>query len=87
MEGWQIIEGSLEVIEQMEGWISPKLGVRFELGSEGLEIYKPDGEKFISPSETNAQWLLERQRAEQEFQRAERLAAKLRELNIDPDSI
>jgi hypothetical protein len=27
------------------------------------------------------------QRAEQEAQRAERLAAKLRELNIDPDSL
>ena len=115
LEGWQIIEGSLEVIEQMEGWISPRLGVRFELGLEGLEIYKPDGEKFLSPSETNAQRLLERQRAGQEFQRAgqefqraeqefqraeqeslkaqqavqrsELLAAKLRELNIDPDSI
>ncbi len=30
---------------------------------------------------------LEAQRAEQEAQRAERVAAKLRELNIDPDSI
>ncbi len=30
---------------------------------------------------------LEAQRAEQEAQRADRLAAKLRELNIDPDSI
>jgi len=71
LEGWQIIEGSLEAIEQMEGWISPRLGVRFELPEEGLEIYKPDGEKFLSPSETNAQRLLERRRAEQEFQRAE----------------
>ena len=29
----------------------------------------------------------ERQRAEQEQQRAERLAAKLRELGLDPDSV
>ena len=29
----------------------------------------------------------ERQRAEQEQQRAERLAAKLRELGLDPDSL
>ena len=85
----------------MEGWISPRLGVRFELPEEGLEIYRPDGEKFLSYSEINAERLLERRRAEQEFQRAEeasqraeqeaqkaeRLAAKLRELNIDPDSI
>ena len=101
LEGWQRIEGNLEVIEPMEGWISPRLGVRFELGSEGLEIYRPDGQKFLSYSELDEQRELERrraeeasqraeeasQRAEQEAQKAERLAAKLRELNIDPDSI
>ena len=108
LQGWQIIEGDLEVIEPMEGWISPRLGVRFELGSDGLEIYRPNGEKFLSYAELEAERLLDRQRlqqesqrAEQEFQRAEqesqraeqankiaeRLAAKLRELNIDPDSI
>ena len=108
LEGWQRIEGDLEVIEPMEGWISPRLGVRFELGSDGLEIYRPDGARFISYAELEAERLLDRQRLQQESQRAEqanqiaeqeseraeqadrraeRLAAKLRELNIDPDSI
>ena len=115
LQGWQRIEGNLEVIEPMEGWISPRLGVRFELGSEGLEIYRPDGQKFLSYSELDEQRELNRRRAEQEFQRAEgqfqraeeasqraeeasqraeqeaqkaeRFTAKLRELNIDPDSI
>ena len=27
LSGWQKIEGTLEVIEPMEGWISPRLGV------------------------------------------------------------
>ena len=120
--GWQRIEDILEVIEPMEGWISPRLGVRFELGEDGLEIYRPDGEKFISYAELEAERLLDRQRLQQESQRAEqesqraeqesqraeqesqraeqadqraeqanqiaqRLAAKLRELNIDPDSL
>jgi Putative restriction endonuclease len=94
LEGWQRIEVILEVIEPMEGWISPRLGVRFELGEDGLEIYRPDGEKFLSYGELEEQRLLDRQRlqqesqrAEQADQRAERLVAKLRELNIDPDSI
>jgi len=108
MEGWQRIEGNLEVIEPMEGWISPRLGVRFELGEDGLEIYRPNGEKFLSYAELEEERLLDRQRLQQESQRAEqadqraqqadqraqqadqraqRLAAKLRELNIDPDSI
>ena len=96
--------------------------MRFELGEDGLEIYRPDGEKFISYAELEAERLLDRQRLQQESQRAEqesqraeqesqraeqesqraeqadqraeqanqiaqRLATKLRELNIDPDSI
>jgi Uma2 family endonuclease len=87
LSGWQRIEGTLEVVEPMEGWISPRLGVRFELGEAGLEIYRPNGQKFISYGELEEQRELDRQRAQQESQRAERLAAKLRELNIDPDSI
>ena len=101
LEGWQRIEGNLEVIEPMEGWISPRLGVRFELGEDGLEIYRPNGEKFLSYAELEEDRLLDRQRLQQESQRAQqadqraqqadqraqRLAAKLRELNIDPDSI
>ncbi|TAH21566.1 MAG: Uma2 family endonuclease [Oscillatoriales cyanobacterium] len=92
--GWQRIDRVLEVIDPMEGWISPRLGVRFELGEDGLEIYRPDGEKFISYAELEADRALGRQRLQQESQRAEqaeqrseRLAAKLRELNIDPDSV
>ena len=80
LSGWQRIEGTLEVIEPMEGWVSPRLGVRFELSEAGLEIYRPNGQKFISYAELEEQGELDRQRAE-------RLAAKLRELNIDPDRI
>lgn len=80
LSGWQRIEGFLEVIETMPGWVSPRLGVRFELGEEGLEIYRPDGQKFLSYLELEEQKLLAQQRAE-------KLAAKLRELNIDPDSL
>ncbi len=87
LSGWQRIEGILEVIEPMEGWVSPRLGVRFELSEAGLEIYRPNGQKFISYGELEEQGELDRQRAQQESQRAERLAAKLRELNIDPDRI
>jgi Uma2 family endonuclease len=80
LNGWQRIEGLLEVIEPMSGWVSPRLGVRFELTESGLELYRPDGQKFLSYLE------LEEQRTVA-TQRAERLAAKLRELNIDPDSL
>jgi Uma2 family endonuclease len=85
--GWQRIEGLLEVIEPMSGWKSPRLGVRFELTDDGLELYRPDGQKFLSYLELEQQREFADQRAGLADQRAERLAAKLRELNIDPDSI
>ena len=72
LSGWQRIEGTLEVIEPMEGWSSPRLGVRFELGEAGLEIYRPNGQKFISYAELEEQGELDRERAQQESQRAER---------------
>jgi Uma2 family endonuclease len=94
LNGWQRLEGLLEVIEPMPGWVSPRLGVRFELGDEGLVLYRPDGQPFLSYLELEEQREFaeqraqrEAERAEREAQRAERLAAKLRELNIDPDSL
>jgi Uma2 family endonuclease len=119
-------------IENMQGWTSPLLKIRFEPGQDDLYIYRPDGEKFLSPLETDrlrrsAQSEAEaerrkaisarteaeserrkavlaeleaaserqkaaserqkaasaEQKAEAEYLRAERLAAKLRELGIE----
>lgn len=85
--GWLGHDGDLEPIEEMEGWISPRLDVSFHLTPEGeLELYYPDGRHFESAVEANLRAEAEHQRAEAEHQRAERLAAKLRELGIDPDA-
>lgn len=85
--GWRRTEGLLDVIDPINGWVSPRLEVRFELTETGLELYRPDNQPFLSYLELAERAERETQRAEQEAQRAERLAAKLRELNIDPDSI
>ena len=77
----------LREIEPIAGWVSPRLGVRFELSSEGLELYRPDGQKFATYVELDRQRELAMARADQEAQRAERLAAKLQELGIDPDML
>jgi Uma2 family endonuclease len=41
----------LEVIEEMNGWVSPRLGIRFELKPDTLEIFSPSGERFLTPVE------------------------------------
>ena len=84
LSGWQRQGDIFEEIELMEGWISPRLGVRFELERGALQLYRPDGERFATYVELIEQHEQERQRAEQERQRAERLAARLRALGIDP---
>jgi Uma2 family endonuclease len=61
----------LEKIEQINGWVSPLLGIRFELKEDTLEIYRPDGQKFLTPVELDRLREAERQRAEQEHERAE----------------
>jgi hypothetical protein len=71
LSGWQRQGETLEEIASMEGWISPRLGVRFELDSGTLQVYQPDGERFATYVELMQQREQERQRAEQEHQRAE----------------
>lgn len=82
LTGWLRAEnGPLQIIENMNGWVSPRLGIRFEVNpSEDMIIYRPDGRRFPTIVE------LDNQREEAE-QRAERLAARLRELGVDPDAL
>jgi Uma2 family endonuclease len=61
----------LEVIEEMNGWVSPRLGIRFELKPDTLEIFSPSGQRFLTPVELDQVRQQERQRADQERQRAD----------------
>lgn len=79
LSGWIRTAGQLQPIPDMHGWISPRLGVRFELVDGQLRLYGPDGKRLLTYVE-----LLEQREKEQ--QRAERLAAQLRALGVEPDA-
>ncbi len=84
LDGWIRREGRLVPIEQLQGWVSPRLGIRFNLDEEGkLVLTRPDGQRFLSPEEMEAQREEALRLAEQERQRAERLAARLRDLGME----
>ncbi|MDZ8109558.1 MAG: Uma2 family endonuclease [Nostoc sp. DedQUE12a] len=94
LTGWQRRNSRLEVIDQMAGWVSPRLGVRFELSEEELEIYRPDGDRFLTHLELDQQLQQEKERAEQQRQRAEQaeaqleaLQALLKERGINPEQL
>jgi len=72
LKGWQRQREVLQPIQTMLGWVSPRLGIRFEVEGGELEVYRPDGERFASFVEIIQQRQLERQRAEGERQRAQR---------------
>ncbi len=71
LAGYVIQGNKLEKIPEINGWISPRLGIRFELKEDTLEIFTPSGEKFLTPLELSQERKIEQQRAELERQRAE----------------
>lgn len=79
LEGWLRHGDRLKEIPQMAGWVSPRLKIRFELTATELHIYGPDGRRFATYVELAAQ-------RDQERQRAERLAAQLRALGVEPQT-
>ena len=84
LEGWLRTEGYLENIDSLENWVSPRSGVRFNLSGEELQIFRPDGDRFLSYTEIAQQAEQSKQQAEQskleaehEKQRAEQLEGEL----------
>jgi len=94
LSGWLRREGFLDVIDSMVDWVSPQLQIRFDLSAEELQIFRPDGQRFLSYVEIAQRVEEERQRAEEERQRADaaenkasRYAERLREMGIDPEQV
>jgi Uma2 family endonuclease len=55
LKGWQKQQNQLIEITTMNGWISPRLGIRFNLGTTDLEISYPNGQKFLTTVERDRQ--------------------------------
>ncbi|MEB3179020.1 MAG: Uma2 family endonuclease [Nostocaceae cyanobacterium] len=94
LSGWLRSGDELAEIPEMVGWVSPRLGIRFELSGEDLVIYRPDGQQFLTYVELDQQRQQAEARAAQERQRAEQaeaqlqaLRALLQERGINPDEL
>jgi len=68
LEIWLRQDGQLRPVSHLKGWTSPRLGIRFAVTRETLEIYDPHGQPFLSSVELA-------QRMRQESIRAERQQA------------
>jgi Uma2 family endonuclease len=48
LRGWLRSGEALEPIPAMDGWVSPRLGIRFDLSGDELRILGPDGRPFAT---------------------------------------
>ena len=101
LEIYQRQQERLKRVLHLNGWISPRLGIRFGLTPDAFQIYHPDGQPFLSSVELArlkkaaearaeqeaARAEREAQRAAEERLRAERLAERLRALGFDPNRL
>jgi len=79
LKGWLKQGKKLIPLGKTEGWVSPRLGCRFETVKGSLELYRPDGQRMETYVETSKRAEKEAQRAEQESQRAEQEAKARRD--------
>jgi Uma2 family endonuclease len=98
---WERREEGLEAVEEVNGWVSPRMGIEFQVSETELQIFMPDGTPFMSFVElaqlreqaearaTDAEVRAQNAEAllEQERSRAQALAAQLRAMGIDPNQL
>ncbi|MBF0449608.1 MAG: Uma2 family endonuclease [Candidatus Magnetomorum sp.] len=64
MKGWIRSKNQLNEIPHINGWISPRLQIRFDISQQDLVIYYPDGQKFLSFLELDDERKKEKLRAD-----------------------
>lgn len=77
----------LEHIVDMSSWVSPLLNIRFDMSGDDLILHFPDGSPFLTYEAVLEKAEAAEQKVEAAEQKAAKLAAKLKELGIDPEQI
>lgn len=83
-EGWIRKSGKLEEIETLDGWISPRLGIRFDLSYDLLAIIGRDGRPFERPDELAEERAIEEER--RKIAEAERSEARMAQRAAEVDA-
>lgn len=76
LRGWERRWGMLQPIDRMRGWVSPRLGIRFEMKGLDLVLYDPQGQPFETFVEIGQDRKLVQDQAKSE--RQARLLAEIR---------
>jgi Uma2 family endonuclease len=82
LNGWLRDQQRLRPIVQMDGWVSPRLQIRFDLSGGELVIYRPDGERFLTFTE-----LMQQKQEAKQLVREERLARQQAERRAEQERL
>jgi Uma2 family endonuclease len=80
LNGWRRRNDWLDEIPQMDGWVSPTLGIRFDLTGRELTIFGADGRPFLSYPNLAAQTDQIAREIDQLTSERDRLLAELKAL-------
>jgi Uma2 family endonuclease len=75
---------------KVDGFVSPRLGIRFQMTTPEMSVYYPNGERFLTFEEVQAERLQQKERADRAEQQANRLArlgGKARRGEATPDEL
>jgi hypothetical protein len=67
-------------VRRVADFVSPRLGIRFELSGPEMVVYYPNGRRFLTFEELEAERINAEQRADKAEQRAERMAELMRKV-------
>jgi Uma2 family endonuclease len=82
LSGYLRRKGRLIAIEPMHGHVSPRLGIKFEMGQDDLTLVRPDGDPFLTFEEYARREEQERQRADREHDRAKSANARAKQERV-----
>jgi Uma2 family endonuclease len=95
--GWLRDGLELRELPNLDGWVSPRLGIRFQPQADTLRIVRPDGQPFLTFTEMSQQVEQARNqgllakaeaehRAEEQADEIARLKSELKRLGHNPDA-
>jgi Uma2 family endonuclease len=79
LQVWLRSDLGLDLVDIGQDWVSPRLGIRFDLSTGELALYHPDGNPFLSFLELEQRAETAEQRAETAEQRAGQLEGALQQ--------
>ncbi len=79
LTGWLRSGSGLDEIDEISGWVSPRLGIKFEVESDTLLLYRPDGQPFADYLEVHQRLEMVSDQLQQERQAKEMVSDQLQQ--------